>query len=187
MTVVYAQTDADVVPLLVAGDTAAIEAVYDRYRRLAFGLAFKILGDRMAAEDVVQDSFVAVWRRAHTFDPGRGHLRSWLLSIVRNRAIDRLRSIATRREVGSSIDDAGISVSDAGWDHVEVEADRALVRKLLNDLPEGQRRAIELSYFGGMSHPQVAAALGLPVGTVKGRQRLGLEKMRLALRSEEIN
>lgn len=74
-----------------------------------------------------------------------------------------------------------------GWDHVEAESDRAQVRGLLNDLPEGQRRAIELSYFGGMSHPQIAAALGVPVGTVKGRQRLGLEKMRLALRGEEIN
>lgn len=185
MTIALSETDADVVPLLIAGDIGAIESLYDRYSRHAFGLAYKILNDRMAAEDVVQEAFLAVWRRANTFDSRRGQLRAWLLRIVRNRAIDRLRTMSTRREARTSIEDAGLSVQDAGWEQVEAKSDRAQVRGLLNDLPESQRRAIELSYFSGMSQPQIAAALGLPVGTVKGRQRLGLEKMRLAFRGEE--
>ena len=139
----------------------------------------------MAAEDVVQEAFVAVWRKASTFDSKRGQLRPWLLRIVRNRAIDRLRTMATRRELRSSIDDAGLFVEDAASELVEAEGDREQLRRLLGDLPEGQRRAIELSYFGGLTQPEVAVALGLPVGTVKGRQRLGLEKMRLALRDHE--
>ena len=187
MTIAFSETDADVVPLLVAGDIGAIESLYDRHSRHAFGLAYRILNDRMAAEDVVQEAFLAVWRRANTLDAGRGQLRAWLLGTVRNRAIDRLRTMSTRREIRTGIEDAGLSVEDAGWDHVETQSDRAQVRGLLNELPEAQRRAIELSYFGGMSHSQIAAALGLPVGTVKGRQRLGLEKMRLALGGEEIN
>jgi RNA polymerase sigma-70 factor (ECF subfamily) len=187
MTIAYSQTDADLVPLLVAGEIGAIESLYDRYSRLALGLAYKILQDRTAAEDVVQEAFVAVWRRARTYDAGRGHLRVWFLSIVRNRAIDRLRSTAARREIGCSVEDAGLSIQDAAWDHIEAQSNRAQVRQLLDDLPDGQRRAIELSYFGGLTHPQVAAIMGLPLGTAKGRQRLGLQKMRLALQPVELS
>jgi len=179
------QPDADVISLLVAGDTRAIESLYDRYARLAFGLAYKILNDRMAAEDVVQDAFIALWRHAATFDPDRGQVRNWLLRIVRNRAIDRLRGNATHREI-RNIDDAHLAVEDTAWDHVAAGADRTQVRDLLQDLPSGQRRAIELSYFGGLSQPEVAVTMRLPLGTVKSRQRLGLEKMRRALRAAEV-
>ncbi|GAC1483045.1 MAG: sigma-70 family RNA polymerase sigma factor [Candidatus Dormibacteria bacterium] len=182
MAAVARQSDGDVVAQVLAGDLSAVELLYERYARIAFGLAYRILNDRMAAEDVVQDAFVALWRRAATFDPGRGCIRPWLLQIVRNRAIDRLRAVATRRE-SANIEEANLSVADSAWDGVASAADRDQVIKLLNDLPEGQRRAIELSYFGGLSHPQVAAVMGLPLGTVKGRQRLGLQKMRRSLES----
>jgi RNA polymerase sigma-70 factor (ECF subfamily) len=186
MAMTYQQTDVDVIPHLVAGDPSAIESLYDRYSGLAFGLAYRVLNDRTAAEDVVQESFVALWRHASSFDPSRGQVRSWLLRIVRNRAIDRLRGNATRREIGN-IDDANLSVDDTAWDHVAADADRTQVRGLLDALPSGQRRALELSYFGGLSQPEVAVTMRLPLGTVKSRQRLGLEKMRQSLRAAEVH
>jgi RNA polymerase sigma-70 factor (ECF subfamily) len=185
MVIAFPQPDLDVIPLLATGDSRAIESLYDRYGRLAFGLALRMLNDRMAAEDVVQEAFVALWRHAKSFDPDRGQVRSWLLRIVRNRAIDRLRGNATHRET-ANIDDANLSVDDTAWDHVAADADRTQVQRLLNDLPSGQRRAIELSYFGGLSQPEVAVTMRLPLGTVKSRQRLGLEKMRRALGAREI-
>ena len=186
MAVVLSQVDADVIPLLAAGDARAIESLYDRYGRLAFGLAFKMLNDRMAAEDVVQEAFVALWRHARSFDPDRGQVRSWLLRIVRNRAIDRIRGAGTHRET-ANIDDVELAVADTAWDHVSADADRSQVRSLLSSLPLTQRRAIELSYFAGLSQPEVAATMQVPLGTVKSRQRLGLERMRQALASREVN
>lgn len=186
MAIVLTAPDADVVPMLAAGDPRAIDSLYDRYSRLAFGLAFKMLNDRMAAEDVVQEAFVALWRHARSFDADRGQVRSWLLRIVRNRAIDRLRSGGTHRET-TNIDDVDVPVADTAWDHVSADADRTQVRELLSQLPTSQRRAIELSYFGGLSQPEVAANMGIPLGTVKSRQRLALEKMRQSLVSRELN
>ena len=186
MAVTFPQTDAEVIPLLIAGDTRAIESLYDRYSRLAFGLAYKMLNDPMAAEDVVQEAFVALWRHGRSFDSERGQLRSWLLRIVRNRAIDRIRGNATRREIGN-IEDANLSVEDTAWDHVVASADRSQVRALLDGLPMSQRRAIELSYFGGLSQPEVAVTMRVPLGTVKSRQRLALQKMRHSLQSATIN
>ena len=186
MAIALTQPDADVIPLLSVGDTRAIDSLYDRYGRLAYGLAYKMLNDRTAAEDVVQDAFLALWRHSRSFDPDRGQVRSWLLRIVRNRAIDRIRGAATHREV-ANIDDVDIPVADTAWDHVSADADRTQVRDLLSRLPRNQRQAIELSYFGGLSQPEVAATVGVPLGTIKSRQRLGLEKMRHELRSEAVN
>lgn len=186
MAIAVTQTDADVIPLLAAGDEKAIESLYDRYSGIAFGLAFRMLNDRMAAEDVVQEAFVALWKHARSFDPDRGQLRSWLLRIVRNRAIDRIRGGGTHRET-TNIDDVDLPVADTAWDHVSADADRNQVRALLSELPSNQRRAIELSYFGGLSQPEVAVTMRVPLGTIKSRQRLGLEKMRQALGSREFN
>lgn len=186
MAIACLHPDADVISMLVAGDARAVESLYDRYGRLAFGVAYKVLNDRMAAEDVVQDAFIALWRHSSSFDPDRGQVRNWLLRIVRNRAIDRLRGNATRREIGN-IDDTDLAVEDTAWNNVAADADRTQVRALLQDLPPGQRRALELSYFGGLSQPEVAATMRVPLGTVKSRQRLGLEKMRHALQSMEVH
>ena len=186
MAVRVPHLDADVIPLLVAGDSRAIESLYDRYARLAFGLAFRMLNDRMAAEDVVQEAFVALWRHAKSFDADRGQVRSWLLRIVHNRAIDRLRGNAAHRET-DNIEGANVSVRDTVWDQVAADADRTQVRALLNELSWGERHAIELSYFGGLSQPEVAVTMRLPLGTVKSRQRLGLAKLRNALKTRGVD
>ncbi len=181
MAVAIQPTDFDVIDQLIAGNSQAIEMLYDRYARLAFGVALKILGERTAAEDVVQEAFVAVWRNAAAFDPARGQIRSWLLRIVRNRAIDRLRANPAYRQ-SADIETANLSVKDVAFDHVAMDAERQQLRHVLSALPQTQRRAIELSYFGGLSQTEVASRMHLPLGTVKSRMRLGLEKMRVSLR-----
>jgi len=173
--------DADLVALFRAGDPGAVAALYDRYARLAYGLALRILNDRMAAEDVVQEAFVAVWRNAAAFDQARGNLRTWLLTIVRNRAIDRTRGAPHRKEVAGLDAATEVPGGDNPSDVVVANADRAAVRRHLRALPDRQRDTLELSYFGGLSQTQIARRLQVPLGTVKGRMRLGLLKMRQSL------
>ena len=163
---------------LKRGDSTALESLYDRYGRLAYGLAFRILNDRSAAEDAVQDAFLAVWRNAAGFDTSRGSLRNWLLSIVRNRAIDRLRGNARiHREVQLESVERAAEVPDA-WQAVAVDLERKQIREGFAELPDAQRRTLELAYFGGYTHVEIASRMQVPLGTVKGRMRIGLEKMR---------
>ena len=145
--------------LVGAGDPQALEAIFDRHSNTAFSLAYRMCGRQAMAEDIVQEAFIALWRTAGTYDPSRASVRSWLLSIVRHRAIDEFR-----RNLRSSLD-----VSD---EHI---------RGALLALPDEQRRVIELAYFGGFTHTQIARMLELSVGTVKGRMRLGLTKLRVSL------
>ncbi len=182
MALAFAEPDSDLIRMLAGGDARAIDSLYDRYSRHAFGLAYKMLKDRAAAEDVVQDAFLALWRHSRDFDPDRGQVRSWLLRIVRNRAIDRIRGRGAHREV-SNIDDVVIAVADTAWDHVSADAARCRVREVLASLPPNQRESIELSYFGGLSQVEIATAIRVPLGTIKSRQRIGLKKMRQALTS----
>ena len=170
-------TDADLIAMVGAGDGPALMNLYDRYNRQAFGLAFRILGDAATAEEVVQDAFVALWRNAAAFDQTRGGVKSWLLTIVHNRAIDRLRSSASR---GGTVelevaDYAG--VTNDPWDAVADTLDGAQVRQAVAELPEDQRQAIELAYFQGLTHQEISTQYGIPLGTVKGRLRLGLKKL----------
>ncbi|TME82170.1 MAG: sigma-70 family RNA polymerase sigma factor [Chloroflexi bacterium] len=163
---------------LKRGDSTALESLYDRYGRLAYGLAFRILNDRSAAEDAVQDAFLAVWRNAGGFDTSRGSLRNWLLSIVRNRAIDRLRgNVRIHREVQLESAGRAAEVPDA-WQAVAVDLERKQIREGFAELPDAQRRTLELAYFGGYTHVEIASRMQVPLGTVKGRMRIGLEKMR---------
>ena len=163
-------------------DEAAVAALYDRYGRLAFGLAYRILGDQGAAEDVVQDAFLSVWRRAASFQPGRGSVRTWLLSIVHHRAIDRLRGTAGRARRDTALEEVDRVVAlDDPWRDVELTLQRDVLKKGLATLPEEQRRTIELAYFGGYTQTEIAGAMGVPVGTVKGRMRIGLQKLRALL------
>ncbi len=161
------------------GDEGAIAALYDRYGGLAYGLAYRILSERGAAEDVVQDAFLSVWRRAASFQPGRGSVRTWLLSIVHHRAIDRLRGTSGRARRDAPLDDLDrvVQVDDL-WREVEVGVQRDVLRRGLSSLPEAQRRTIELAYFGGHTQQEIAAMMEVPVGTVKGRMRIGLHKLR---------
>ena len=160
-------------------EEAAVAALYDRYGRLAFSLAYRILGDQGAAEDVVQDAFLSVWRRAASFQPGRGSVRTWLLSIVHHRAIDRLRGTPGRARRDTALEEVDrVAALDDPWRDVELTLQRDVLKKGLATLPEEQRRTIELAYFGGYTQTEIAGAMGVPVGTVKGRMRIALQKLR---------
>ena len=170
--------------LVYDGNTRAFEVVFDRHAGPAFSLAYRMCGRRPLAEEVVQEAFMSLWRSAARYDPARGSVRSWVLRVVHNRAID-----AFRRELPSTSHDVpddwiseALPARERTEDEVERRSDARLVRCALEDLPPDQRQVIELAYFGGFSHSQIAAALGLPAGTVKGRMRLGLSKLRIALR-----
>lgn len=171
---------------LKRGEATAIESLYDRYGRLAYGLAFRILNERGAAEDVVQDAFVSVWRNAARFDAGRGSLRNWLLSIVRNRAIDRLRGTArVRTELQLDTAERTAEMPDA-WEAVAMDLERKQIREGFSELPDQQRQTLELAYFAGYTHVEIASRMEVPLGTVKSRMRIGLEKMRTFLTARGV-
>jgi RNA polymerase sigma-70 factor (ECF subfamily) len=166
--------------LVRRGDARAFEAIYDRHGAAAFSLAYRIAGNRPAAEDIVQEAFLSVWRSSVRYQPERGNLRSWLLSVVHNRAIDWLRrSVSQTRHQG---DAEGIEEREAAPELTDVEALRRdearTIRSAMERLPADQLRVVELAYFGGFTHSQIADMLGMPLGTVKGRMRLALDKMR---------
>ena len=169
--------------LVYEGNARAFEAVFDRHAGPAFSLAYRMCGRRSMAEDVVQEAFLSLWRSGARYDRARGSVRSWILRAVHNRAIDAFRreSATASRDV---VDD-GITSALPARERTEIEVERRddarLVRGALDELPADQRKVIELAYFGGLSHGQIAEALGLPPGTVKGRMRLGLRKLRIAL------
>jgi RNA polymerase sigma-70 factor, ECF subfamily len=175
-------TDEDIVRSISAHSPEGIEALYDRYGALAHTVALRILSDHGAAEDVVQESFLSVWRRASTFEAGRGSLRSWICTIVRNRAIDRLRGDRNRTRLDSPIESQPTepAISDP-WAAVAIELSGEAVRKALAGLPSEQRQTIELAYYGGYSQSEIATAMEVPLGTVKGRVRIALDKLRGAL------
>jgi RNA polymerase sigma-70 factor (ECF subfamily) len=175
--------DEDLMQLAVEGDSKAFEVVFDRHVDAAFSLAYRMCGRRTMAEDVVQDAFMSLWRSGGRYDRTRGSVRSWVLSVVHNRAIDAFRreTVRTSRDVR----DEGVTERIAASERTEAEVERRdearHVRSALGELPADQRQVIELAYFGGFSHSQIAEMLKLPAGTVKGRMRLGLTKMRVAL------
>jgi RNA polymerase sigma-70 factor (ECF subfamily) len=160
-----------------------MEVLYDRLGRQAFGLAYRILGDGPSAEDVVQEAFLTLWRQADRVDSARGKLSSFVLTIVHHKAIDALRAkrglIAKQLpiEVGD-IEKSGSHVDE----RVLASLSRDEVRQALAAVPDDQRRAIEMAYYEGLTHVEIAEALSLPLGTVKSRLRLGLDKMRTTLR-----
>ncbi len=165
------------------GEARAFEVIFDRHGSAAFSLAYRMCGRRAMAEDVVQEAFLSLWRSGARYDHARGSMRSWVLSVVHNRAID-----AFRREVvrdNRDVHDDGIAEQMPSAQRTDTEVERRdeaqQVRSALSELPKDQRQVIELAYFGGFTHMQIAEMLRLPPGTVKGRMRLGLTKMRLAL------
>src|SRR3954454_13097782 len=172
--------DEDLMQLVRRGDAAAFEAVYDRHATAAFSLAYRMTGTRNTAEDVVQEAFLSLWRSGARYDRTRGSVRTWVLGIVHNRAIAALRRSMVHDRRRAS--DEGIEERLESGDRTDVEAARRdearEVRSALAALPRGQSRVIELAYFGGFSHTDIASMLDTPIGTVKGRMRLGLEKLR---------
>jgi RNA polymerase sigma-70 factor, ECF subfamily len=173
--------DEELMPWIGRKDPEAFEVFYDRHGGAAFSLAYRILGERSAAEDCIQEAFISIWRSGGKFDSTRGSVRSWTLSIVRNRAIDALRSKAGKAPK-LTFDDDEILAARPADERTEDEAIKhetaTEVRGALAKLPGEQSKVIELGYFGGFSQSEIAAMLNLPLGTVKGRMRLGLEKIR---------
>jgi RNA polymerase sigma-70 factor, ECF subfamily len=162
----------------------ALGEIYDRYNRLVYSVALRIVGDREVAEEVVQDVFQAVWLSAGSFQPA-GSFSAWLIGIARHRAIDATRSRRYRaRAREDTLDDARVGTEGASESTAEALVLRAVVRGALAQLPVGQRQAIELAYYGGLTHVEIAARLGEPVGTIKSRMRIGLTKLRDLLKSE---
>src|ERR687890_932855 len=170
--------DDQLIAAVAQGDHPALLALYDRYGRMAYGLAYRILGEAGAAEEAVQDAYLRVWRRASTFDPSRGGVRSWLLTIVHHCAIDLLRRRAGAPPVVAGLDEMADrrSVPDA-WSEVSGRFESERVRSAVETLPGEQRRAIEMAFFDGLTHREIAERDGLPLGTVKGRLRLGLKRL----------
>jgi RNA polymerase sigma-70 factor, ECF subfamily len=172
--------DEDLMQLVRKGDSEAFSVIYERHATAAFSLAYRMVGRRNAAEDVVQEAFLSLWRSGARYDRTRGSVRTWVLGIVHNRAIDALRrSLVHDRRRAS---DEGIEERFEARERTEVEAARndeaREVHAALETLPDEQCKVIQLAYFGGFSHSEIAEMLETPIGTVKGRMRLGLEKMR---------
>jgi RNA polymerase sigma-70 factor, ECF subfamily len=175
--------DEELMELVQDGEVRAFEAIFDRHASAAFSLAYRMCGRPAMAEDIVQESFVSLWRSSAAYDPARGSVRTWVLSVVRNRAIDAFRREAAKAT--SELDEQRVAervpAPELTDREVERRDDARQVRDALKELPADQRQVIELAFFGGFSHSQIAEMLKLPAGTVKGRMRLGLSKMRFAL------
>ena len=175
--------DEELMVQLTRGDADAFDLIYERHADAAFSLAYRISGSRSAAEEVAQDAFLALWRNGARYEPSRGSVRNWILGIVHNRAIDALRR-AVRHESRRAGDEGlaeRLMSPDRTDDEVSRRQEAGTIRTLLEDLPPDQRRVIELAYFAGFTHTEIADMLTIPVGTVKGRMRLGLEKLRLRM------
>jgi RNA polymerase sigma-70 factor (ECF subfamily) len=181
--------DEDLMHLMRRGDARAFEVIYERHCAAAFSLAYRMAGSRGVAEDVTQEAFLSIWRSSARYEEARGSVRTWLLGIVHHRAIDALRrSLVHERRRAS---DEGVEERVEGGVRTEAEAARreeaTTVRAALESLPSEQCQVIELAYFGGFTHAEIAAMLETPVGTIKGRMRLGLEKLRNSLRHGEVS
>lgn len=174
-------SDQQLMARLVHKDIAALETLYDRHHQVALGLACKIVRDRATAEDVVQDAFLTLWRQPERFDPGKGTPRGWLLAIVHHRSIDKLR----RAKVSSrSVELTPNLVDERQADPCDIATERIQSGELLSaleTLPAEQRRTIELAFIHGRTHVEIADLMGCPLGTVKGRIRIGLSKLRASL------
>jgi RNA polymerase sigma-70 factor (ECF subfamily) len=167
---------------LRSGDREALGMLYDRYASVAMAVAVRVVSDRELAEDLVHDAYVAVWQKIDHFDPSRGSLRSWLLTIVRNRAIDRLRGTRPSIDVGEADEQSLLRTgANPTWDAAVQRRSAAELRDALAQLPDEQRQAVELAYFGGRTYREIAVLTGVPQGTANGRLRLALAKLRDSL------
>ena len=162
------------------GEERALTELYDKTNRMVYGLALRVLSEPTLAEDVTLEVYLQVWRTAESYDSARGKVASWLISMTRSRAIDQLRSRQARRlDLEESVDDIPIPATGDGPEEMSIQASQAsIIRKSLLDLPADQRRAIELAYFSGLSHSEISARTGLPLGTVKTRIRSGMVRLR---------
>lgn len=175
---------AELIRRMADGDADACGAFYDRYARLAYPLIMRIVRDPSDAADVLQEVFWEAWQAAGTYDPSRGSPEAWIVMRARTRAIDRLRAVRRRGETFVAPLDEGLAAgpADCGRDASERAADRMAVEGVLDRLSDAQREVIELAYFGGLTQTEIAERLGQPLGTVKTRMRLGLERLRESMK-----
>jgi RNA polymerase sigma-70 factor (ECF subfamily) len=172
------ENDVELLKAIAARDEAALAQLYDQYRVILFGLLMRILNNREEAEDVLQELFMQVWRRAADFDENRGRPFTWLVTMTRSRGIDRLRALAARERVAvAGVRDESEAISDAATDAFRSEQ-RGLVTNALAQLPDEQKRPLMLAYFDGLTQSEIAVHLGAPLGTVKTRMRTGMMKLR---------
>jgi RNA polymerase sigma-70 factor (ECF subfamily) len=177
--------DMKLVERIAAGDAEALGELYDRYGRVAFGVVYRMLPGPEAAEEVAQDAFHSIWRQARSYRPERGSVRTWLLAICRNAAIDWRRTRGKRSEREVSIEAAADLLSDARVDERVVNAMRAeRIRKVVGELPKEQREVLTLAFWGGYSQSEIAMRTDTPLGTVKSRVRLAMNKLRQSLEDE---
>ena len=185
-------SDRDLMDRLRAGDAAALEALYDRHTPLLYSVALRIVRRAADAEDVIQETWLQAWRSASGYDPARGSVAGWLVTIARSRAIDRFRSLASRLQAETAVGPAlragtpaaGSAPDEPGASAVAGQL-RARVGAALEALPGRQRESLELAYFGGLSQSEIAARLGAPLGTVKSWCRQGLLRLRELVPEEE--
>ena len=172
------ENDVELLKAIAARDEAALAQLYDRYRTILFGLLMRILNNREEAEDVLQEVFLQVWRKAADFDESRGRPFTWLVTLARSRGIDRLRTLASRERVAEAgAREVSDQISDAATDAFKSEQ-RGLVSDALAKLPDEQKRPIMLAYFDGLTQSEIATRLGAPLGTVKTRMRTGMIRLR---------
>jgi len=179
--------DEQVMSLMEDGEPAAFEVIFDRHGSVAYSLAYRVCGRPSVAEEIVQEAFLSLWRSRARYDPARGCVRSWLLRFVHNRAIDAVRRI--RAGVADLAPDPGLADGQPGPELTESlvvgREEARSVRQALDDLPNEQRHVIELAYFAGLTHVEIAQRLELPTGTVKSRMRLGMHKLRVAFEAPD--
>ena len=172
------ENDVALLKAIAARDEVALAQLYDRYRAILFGLLMRILNNREEAEDVLQEVFLQVWRKAADFDESRGRPFTWLVTLARSRGIDRLRTLAARERVAEAgAREPSEEISDAATDAFKSEQ-RGLVSDALAKLPDEQKRPIMLAYFEGLTQSEIATNLGAPLGTVKTRMRTGMIRLR---------
>lgn len=172
--------DEELMVLVQSGDPRAFELLYDRHGPPAYSLAYRIAGRRGVAEDVAQEAFLSIWRSRERYQPSRGSVRSWILGIVHNRAIDVLRRnlVHDRRRAGEEALEARPSPDPPAEVETIRREESHAVRRALRALPGEQVRVIELAYYGGYTHTEIADLVDAPIGTIKGRMRLGLQRLR---------
>jgi RNA polymerase sigma-70 factor (ECF subfamily) len=183
--------DQEMIARVGRGDQSAFSALYGRLSGPLYSLALKMLGDASDAQDALQEVFVQIWSRAGTYDPEKSSVFSWAVLLTRSRAIDRLRArdrrlrvvVASSADEGKVAEATGASMVESAADTAEKSDDAARVRYVLNNLPSEQRQAVDLAFFGHLTHHEIAAQLGQPLGTVKARIRRGLLKLREQLRT----
>ena len=178
-------TDEQLIAAICKGEEPAIEALYERYHRYAYSLAYRILRDPVAAEDIVQDAFLSIWRKASSYQVRNGSVQSWIQAIVRNRAIDKIRASAHRdyqwTPLQADNEQDPPSEQPDVWEQAWQSEQHRIIREVMVEIPSEQRMVIELAYFGGLTHAEISEQCHIPLGTVKGRMRLGLQKMKTLL------